>query len=95
MFKNLDELSHYLDRLPAKQRTFTNIFRLMKELESLDKLLANGYNMDDIAFALKRRTRLEHHLCPACGKEIHVYKLQRYPKSCSVSCGNKCSKELR
>lgn len=75
MFKSLDELSRYLDKLPAKQRTFTTIFMLMRELESLDELLADGYNMDDIAFALKRRIRLEHHMCPVCGKEIHVYRL--------------------
>lgn len=95
MFKDLYELSHHLDNLPSKQRTFKSIFKLMNSLSLLDKLLAEGYNMDDIAFAMKRRTRLEHHLCPVCGREIHVYKLQRYPKTCSISCGNRGSQEMR
>ena len=95
-FNTLIQISEFIEqKYPRNRQSYKIILLELEKLTILSNLLKTGFNKDDIAFAIKRKIPLQHHYCPQCGNEIHVYKLNRYPKCCSVSCSVKYSQELR
>lgn len=92
----IEQFYKYLDnKYSLRKQTFETIINELSNLECLNSLLNQNFTIDDIIFAIKKHIDLKHHYCPVCGNEIHVYRRQRYPKTCSVSCGLKNSQELR
>ena len=93
-FNNYIEIQNYLKSINRRWK-FSDIKKILDaNPEVLNQFKNDTYTLDDILFAIKRFIALEHHYCPVCGNEIHVYERQRYPKTCSVSCGNKYSLKL-
>lgn len=94
-FNSYIEIQKYFKNL-GKRYKFSDIQLILDANQHIvQQLESEHYTIDDILFAIKRQIPLEHHYCPVCGKEIHVYGKLRYPKTCSVSCGNKHSQKLR
>ena len=92
----LEQFCAYLNNNYSQhEQTFNLIVRELQKFDGYKNLVDQKFTDDDIAFAIKRHIALEHHYCPICGNEIHVYGRQRYPKTCSVSCGVQNSQELR
>ena len=94
-FNSYIDIQNYIKQSKRRWK-FSDIKKILNDNSNiLEQFKNDTYTLDDILFAIKRFITLEHHYCPVCGNEIHVYNISRYPKTCSVSCGNKYSQELR
>lgn len=92
----IEQFCKYLDaNYSYHKQTIKLIQSELPKLGCFEELLKQEFTENDIIFAIRRRIKLEHHYCPVCGREIHVYKFNRYPNTCSVRCGNLNSLELR
>lgn len=96
IFRNYKEVQAYIKSSGKKRFTFDQIRAMIKDSsDMIQQYLDDKFVLDDVLFAIKRNIELVHHYCPVCGNEIHVYCLQHYPATCSVSCGVQNSQELR
>lgn len=94
-YSTYEEVQQYIS-MSKKKYTYNMLRKLLAENQHLvEKYQKDGFLIDDLLFAIKQNIPLQHHYCPVCGNEIHVYSLQRYPNTCSVSCGVLNSQQLR